>query len=106
MVLESDESPVSFEVFNAGGDVNNFTKQMIVDSILEKIPEGNVEYKSVGSDPRNYRVSFNKVNEVLGFVPEFTVEDGIKELIDAFSIGLYSDSIENRDKYGNYNIDY
>ena len=28
--LEAPESKVAFEVFNAGGDVNNFTKQQIV----------------------------------------------------------------------------
>ena len=31
IVIESPKNKVSFEVFNAGGDSNNATKQMIID---------------------------------------------------------------------------
>ena len=81
MVIEAPTKEVSFEVFNAGGDVNNATKQMIVDTILGKIPGGKVRFKEHGSDPRNYRVSFEKVKSVLGFEPKYTIQDGIDELI-------------------------
>lgn len=106
MVIEADREKVNFEVFNAGGDVNNFTKKMIVDEVLNYVSDGRVVYNSKGSDPRNYRVSFKKVKDVLGFVPMFTVGEGIKELVEALSIGLYSDSVENPERYGNYKIDY
>jgi nucleoside-diphosphate-sugar epimerase len=104
IVLKADKSIVGFEVFNAGGDVNNFTKKMIVDEIVKYVPEGKVKYGTQGSDPRNYKVSFSKVKKALGFEPEFTVTDGIKELVEAFSIGMYSDTDENKNKYGNYKI--
>lgn len=106
LVIEADKEKVNFEVFNAGGDMNNFTKKMIVNEILNYLDDGKVVYNSKGSDPRNYRVSFNKVKEVLGFEPEFTVEKGIKELIEALNVGLYSDSMKNLEKYGNYKIVY
>ena len=50
--------------------------------------QGKVVYNSKGSDPRNYRVSFKKVKEVLGFEPNFTVEEGIKELIEALKVAI------------------
>jgi nucleoside-diphosphate-sugar epimerase len=103
-VILADNNKVSFEVFNAGGDVNNFTKRMIVDTILKFIPEGKVRYGANGSDPRNYKVSFAKIKSVLDFEPQFAVQDGIEELIDAFKIGVYADSIQNREKYGNYSL--
>lgn len=106
MVIEADREKINFEVFNAGGDVNNFTKKMIVDEILNNLHNGKVVYNSEGSDPRNYRVSFKKVKEVLGFEPKVTVAEGIKELIEAFNVGLYSDSEKNPKKYGNYHIHY
>jgi len=106
IVIKAEKKLVSFEVFNAGGDNNNFTKKMIVDEILKLIPEGKVSYGTGGSDPRNYRVSFNKLKTRLGFEPEFTVPYGIAELVDALSDGLYSDTEENRNKYGNYFIHY
>ena len=106
MVIEAEEAKVNFEVFNAGGDVNNFTKKMIIDEVLNHVSDGKVVYNSEGSDPRNYRVSFKKVKDVLGFEPKFTVEEGIKELVEALKVGLYADSLDNLDRYGNYKIDY
>lgn len=105
-VLIAEKEKVNFEVFNAGGDINNFTKKMIVDEILKHVPDGKVKYGKQGSDPRNYKVSFKKVREVLGFEPEYTVSDGIKELVRAFKIGVYSDSMYEKMKYGNYTLNY
>jgi len=105
-VLEAEKNKVDFEVFNAGAEKNNFTKKMIVDEILKHDPNGSVKYTGKGDDPRNYRVSFEKVKTVLDFEPEYTVEEGIKELIEAFEIGVYSDAIENAGKYGNFEIKY
>lgn len=105
-VINADNDKVNFEVFNAGGEVNNFTKKMIVDAIKEYLPEANIKYGENGSDPRNYKVSFKKAKEILGFEPKFTVKDGIEELIKAFELGVYKDSLENKNKYGNYIIKY
>lgn len=104
LVINADKNLVGFKVFNAGGDENNYTKKMIVDDILKLIPSGKVRFRSKGSDPRNYKVSFSKINKMLGFSPRYTVRDGIKELIEALEIGIYSDSIRCRNKYGNYEI--
>lgn len=105
-VINADNEKVNFEVFNAGGEVNNFTKKMIVDTIKEYLPDAKIKYGENGSDPRNYKVSFKKAKEILGFEPKFTVKDGIEELIKAFELGVYNDSIENKNKYGNYIIKY
>jgi nucleoside-diphosphate-sugar epimerase len=104
MVILSQNNKVYFEVFNAGGDINNFTKRMIVENILKFIPGGKVSYKTNGGDSRNYKVSFSKIKSTVGFEPQFTVQEGIEELIEAFRIGVYSDSILNWEKYGNYRI--
>ena len=95
---------MNFEVFNAGGNVNNATKQMLIDEILKRVPNANVSYSENGSDPRNYRVAFEKVKNVLGFEPKYTVKDGVDELVDALEIGLYKDSVTNKNRYGNYEL--
>jgi nucleoside-diphosphate-sugar epimerase len=104
-VVESESEKVYFQVFNAGGDKNNFTKKMIVDDILKIIPNGKVRYGRTGSDPRNYRVSFSKVKSILGFEPNYSVSDGISELTEALKAGLYSDSMTDKNKYGNFLIE-
>ena len=85
-IIYNVENKVNFEVFNAGGDKNNFTKKMILDCITQNVDDCKIIYNQNDSDPRNYRVSFKKVKEQLGFEPFFSVEYGIKELIDALKI--------------------
>lgn len=106
IVINAGDEEVGFEVFNAGGDMNNFTKKMIVDGILKFIPDGKVRYGEHGSDPRNYKVSFSKVRQILDFEPQFSVTDGISELVNALQIGLYADSMKDKNKYGNYEVNY
>lgn len=106
LVLKAEKSKVNFEVFNAGGDKNNNTKKMIVDTILEYLPDARVRYTDNGSDPRNYKVSFDKVKTGLGFEPLYTVRMGVEELIEALEIGVYADSLQNKNRYGNYEINY
>lgn len=101
-VLEAPRERVAFEVFNAGGDVNNFTKQMIVDAILEQLPDATVRYQAHGADPRNYRVDFAKVRERLYFEPAFSVRDGIAELIHAIRQGLFHTIDQPTSFYGNW----
>lgn len=106
IVLEAPSEKISFEVFNAGGDNNNATKKMIVDLILNKIPNGKVNYQEHGADPRNYRVNFNKVKSILGFEPKFNIDHGIDELLKAINDHQFDDVEKNKFFYGNYSIDY
>ena len=103
-VLEAPVDRVAFDVFNAGGEVNNYTKQMIVDAILEQLPDGKVRYQEHGQDPRNYRVGFKKVRERLFFEPAHSVPDGIRELIGAVRQGLFHDISTPPSFYGNWEV--
>jgi nucleoside-diphosphate-sugar epimerase len=105
-VLEMGRRRVAFEVFNVGRDDNNCTKQSIVDKVKRHLPNAPVEYKEHGSDPRNYRVDFGKIKRELLFTPEFTVDDGIAEILDALTNRLFDRVEENRPFYGNYEIRY
>ena len=106
LVVAAKPELVNFEIFNAGGETNNFTKKMIVDSIVSYLPDAKITYGANGSDPRNYKVSFKKVRDRLEFEPKYSVRQGIEELISALKIGVYADSMLNKKKYGNYEIKY
>ena len=106
IVFNAQRNKIDFQIFNSGGDENNFTKKMIVDCISSKIKGAKIEYNQNDSDPRNYKVNFNKVKSVLGFIPEKSIEDGIDELINAFNLGQFTDSKINIEKYGNYKLNY
>jgi nucleoside-diphosphate-sugar epimerase len=97
---------VAHEVFNAGGEVNNYTKQMIVDAVLAQLPGATVRYQDKGPDPRNYRVSFAKVRKALSFEPSYSVPQGVAELIAAIRQGLFHDVSQPNSFYGNYDVVY
>ena len=58
---------------------------MIVDEIIKQLPNSKIKYVEKNEDPRDYRVSFKKINDELGFVTTFTVPDGIKQTIKAIN---------------------
>ena len=106
IVLDAPIEKVSFQVFNAGGDKNNATKQMIIETILQNTSTGKIRYQKNGSYPRNYRVSFEKVNSVLNFKPVYSIEDGVTELLDVINLKIFDKVDKNKKFYGNYKIDY
>ncbi len=104
--LEAPIERVSFEIFNAGGEANNLTKRMVVETILGFLPGASVRYQAHGGDPRNYRVNFSKIRKILYFETTYKVEDGVRELITALEQNLFRRVDENRRFYGNYEIEY
>ena len=105
-VFELDSARSSFEVFNAGGESNNATKQMIVDKIVERIPNANVTYQGKGTDPRNYRVNFQKVQKQLLFQPSQSLDNGINEIIQALQQGYFQEEQTDFGQLGNFKVHY
>jgi nucleoside-diphosphate-sugar epimerase len=103
-VLEEDPDKVAFEVFNAGGDDNNFTKRALVNEIVKLLPNSKVAYKEHGGDPRNYRVDFTKVREVLEFEPAYSVPMGVKEIIEQVGNSFFKNLEGRENHFGNYEI--
>lgn len=87
-VIEAEESKVAFDVFNVGDTKENYQKQMIVDEIRKQLPDAKVKYVSKNEDPRDYRVSFGKINTQLGFRITKTVPDGIRQIIQTVQDGF------------------
>jgi len=86
--LKAPKETVAYNVFNVGDTNENYTKKMIVDELLRVIPDGKVRYTKIDEDPRDYRVSFKKIRDSLGFKAAFTVPDGISEIIDVIRAGV------------------
>jgi nucleoside-diphosphate-sugar epimerase len=105
LVLDAEPGEVAGEVFNAGGDDGNYTKRMIVEAALEALDgEGEVVWTQGGDDARNYRVSFAKIRDRLGFEPRHTVPGSISELVSALRDGEYGDVEERPLYYRNFEL--
>jgi nucleoside-diphosphate-sugar epimerase len=90
-VLDAEEELIAFDVFNVGDTSENYQKQMIVDEILKQLPGSSIRYVSKNEDPRDYRVSFKKIRERLGFRISKTVPDGIRQIIQVVQDGFIPD---------------
>ena len=89
-VFEAD-SRVDFNVYNVGDTTENYQKQMIVDEILKQLPNSKIKYVKKDEDPRDYRVSFEKIKNELGFEITKTVPDGIRQIIQVVRDGFIND---------------
>jgi len=77
------------ETYNVGLSDANLSKLELAEKIKNYVPKFRIVCDEIGEDPdkRNYIVSNEKI-EKTGFKPEFSIDDGIKELIKGYSILL------------------
>lgn len=90
-ILESPTEKVQNEVFNVGSTTQNFQKQQLADMLKSQIPDAVIEYVHKDEDPRDYRVSFEKIKQTIGFNAEHTVGNGIQEVIRLVESGIIQD---------------
>ena len=96
--LQSEEKKVRGQIFNLGSAAGNLSKDKIVEVILKRLPETTVRYKDLtfGGDMRDFHVSFNKIREILGFETHFTIEDGVREVLNALRTGIIDNPKDQR----------
>ncbi len=94
LILGSPVETVGGTVFNVGATDQNFQKQQLVEMIRPHAPDAVVEFVHKNEDPRDYRVSFKRISDQLGFQITRTVAQGIEEvakLVRAKVIGNFDD---------------
>ena len=97
VLLELPDEKISGKIFNAG--YQNLTVSdigEIVKSVVEREFPGRVSaeiLKVPSDDPRSYRISSEKIERELGFMPKKTIEDAVRDLIKAFREGKYKNSM-------------
>jgi nucleoside-diphosphate-sugar epimerase len=81
LALDAPAESLAGQVFNVGSTDENYRKLDLVELLRERFPSLDVEYVHRDEDPRDYRVSFEKIATVLGYGAERTVADGVDEVI-------------------------
>lgn len=82
LILETENEQVSHQIYNVGDDSQNFTKMELAKMIKKYLPETEIEIIESKIDPRNYKVSFDKIRTKLNYKISMTVDDGINEIIN------------------------
>jgi nucleoside-diphosphate-sugar epimerase len=90
-VLEAHPRIVRNQVFNTGSNEQNYKINQVGEIIHGLVPGAVVVKKDDISDARNYWVNFNKINQALGFSPEWTIERGVEQVVEALRSGKVRD---------------
>jgi dTDP-4-amino-4,6-dideoxygalactose transaminase/nucleoside-diphosphate-sugar epimerase len=96
--LRAPAETVDHQVFNIGGDAENFTIASLATLVRDTLTDYDITIETVpdDADKRSYRVGFTKANEVLGFTTRCKVSDGIQELARAIGGGVLGDCSDTR----------
>jgi nucleoside-diphosphate-sugar epimerase len=95
-VLDAPAEAVAGEVFNVGDSNENYRKLDLVEVIRERTDRGTVEFVTRQEDPRDYKVSFEKIHGALGYEVTMTVPRGVEELMAALDDGRFPDAFDGR----------
>ena len=96
LVLASPLDKVAGRVFNAGHSDENYRKLDLVEIITGQLGRGEVSYVTKTEDPRDYKVSFERIKNELGYEPRYRVPSGIEELVGALEEERFGDPFSPR----------
>jgi len=87
MGLESNKD-IGGEIFNLGSNDQNYQIRDVAKRIFEALGFEE-KYNWVGSpDNRSYKVKFDKIHTKLNFLPEWDIEEGAREILNALKQGI------------------
>ena len=95
-VLGAPREQVAGEVFNIGDTRENYRKLDLVEEIRKQTDKGKVSYVQRTEDPRDYKVSFDKIHATLGYEVTMTVPKGITEILAALDDHRFDDAWDAR----------
>jgi nucleoside-diphosphate-sugar epimerase len=96
MALDAPLDQVAGRVFNVGHSDENYRKLDLVELLRERLPEADVRFVHRDEDPRDYRVSFARIRDELGFDPVMRVPDGMDEIMRGLDERRFGDPYDRR----------
>jgi len=95
-VLEADINSMRGKVYNVGSEEQNYRIKDVSAIIGKTISKSSgkevpVNIEKTNTDARDYRVSFKKIQDELGFKVNHTIEEAAKEIYEALKSGEIKD---------------
>jgi nucleoside-diphosphate-sugar epimerase len=91
--LEWSDEQLDGKIFNAGYD--NRPVIEIADAVKAVVGQATQIITTPTDDHRSYHISSERIKRELGFVPQHTIEDAIRQLVSAFRAGRIPDPMNN-----------
>jgi nucleoside-diphosphate-sugar epimerase len=94
LFLNAPAEKVDREAFNVGFE--NRSVEDIAKMVKDTLGDPSIEMEYTPSaDNRSYHVNSDKIKQVLGFAPKYTIEDAIRSIADAYRAGKIKDPLKN-----------
>jgi len=94
--IESAPDKVNGQIFNVGSNDQNYQIHPLAELIGKSVGVP-FEIEWYGSpDKRSYKVSFNKIKNMLNFTPNYTAREGAVEVYNALKEGKVTDSLKTK----------
>src|SRR5262249_34930747 len=90
------ELPEGKPILNVGDNLENYQLKDLKTEIEEHVPEARVRLQPAKTDPRTYRVSFDRIEHLWGFRSMTRVGQGIEEIAAAVRAGRIPDPYDPR----------
>jgi nucleoside-diphosphate-sugar epimerase len=71
----------------------NYRKRDLINLVQRFFPNAFVEINDKASDPRDYRVSCSRIQEEIGFTPDFSIEQAFQEVAQAIKQKFFLDPL-------------
>jgi len=99
--LEANLQDVGNQIFNVGSDDQNYQIDMVAEIIGNALGGIPISRDNSNLDARDYRVSFSKLEGMLGFAPQQTVDNAARTILEKLQSGAIGDPAQ-RIYYNHY----
>lgn len=79
-VLEAPREKVSHQIFNVGDNDLNYQIKEVGRIVEDNVADAEVRFVEHKEDNRTYRVSFDKINDIVGWEADQDIADGVQEI--------------------------
>lgn len=93
-VITAPRSIISGQIFNVGSDEQNYKMGDIAENIIKATGQKCDLELGDTNDHRSYITSFKKIRDSLGFVPSYSIKDGVNEIYNELSSDQLDSSIK------------
>ena len=87
VILDAPIELVGREIFNVGSHEQNHTISEIGEMIQQHVVDAKLTLSGNDGDIRNYRVDFSKIHNWLNYKPNWSVDQGIQQVLGAIASG-------------------
>lgn len=98
LLLTADSEKINREIFNVGGNSNNYQLGPLGDIVAEEVSKQlntSIKIEWYGDvDHRSYKVSFDKIATILQWQPKWDAKLGAKEIVEKLASGELEKSLQ------------